>query len=243
MIPSFAYMPGKAAPLKYDGIFTIKTLALFNVTGYRRALTPDEYQLYRGILEPDFSEVSSPVKAAVGVVLKADLARLYTDEYFKDFPDPLVEIWARTYASYEKNALIDRSKLRRPTTRYLEFLSKSLNNYLKARAELNVFEKFLVNTKLPNNEDLKEDLKNQSYFSTTRKATDDMRRDFRIAYDKASQDEERETEHQDKIDKDFADKFAGAGKALRRIWWRGQSTMSNRQAPCNLGPSAYLAMP
>lgn len=205
-VPKFAYVPGKNGKISISGPVTSKTLNFLpGVSGYRRNLTPDEYEMYREFLEPDNDTVDEPTKAAIGTVLKADLVRLYSNKYFEKYPDQLAEQWHKVYMEF-KNGI--------PKQPYLD-------KYLRARAELNAFERFLVTPTyqlVGDNKDLEDDLKNQAYYNLIKYQAAKLEKDTRIGAERAKQDAKREAKDQKSKDKAFVDKFTLEGKKRYKIW-------------------------
>ena len=84
--PGKNYVPDSKAPL---------------VSGTRNPLNADLFYYYSTFLESD--EISLPVKAAIGVVLDADLKRIYKDEYIL-YPNPSIKDWADYYKTLDGQA-------------------------------------------------------------------------------------------------------------------------------------------
>jgi hypothetical protein len=84
------YVPGKATPITDAN----RKQASFIPTVYRRKLGPEEFAYYFAFLTTD--EVSEPVKAALAIVLKADLIRLYKADY-SAYADKLIEDYVQYY--------------------------------------------------------------------------------------------------------------------------------------------------
>lgn len=85
------YVPGENYPLPGG-----RKQIISGVVGKRRVLEVDEFEAYLSFLDDSDERVSLPVKAAIAVVLQADLKRLYGSEYPYN-KIKLIDDWAGFY--------------------------------------------------------------------------------------------------------------------------------------------------
>lgn len=89
------YEPGKNPIYSYAGDKSERLkLGTLKHSGYRRKMTVDEFTYYRTFLSKE--DLTPVIKGAIGLVLKADLKRLYGPSYDL-FLDSVVEEWADYY--------------------------------------------------------------------------------------------------------------------------------------------------
>lgn len=90
------YIPGTADYKQYTGtkgeMFVLNTSQ--RTLAQKRLLNPDEYAYYYGFL--DREDVDDPVKAAIAVVLDADLKNMY-QKHYPDFKDEKILEWVQVF--------------------------------------------------------------------------------------------------------------------------------------------------